>query len=129
MSKVLALIHSFFYIIFSQARKYNNEIRSRDIAIFIMSIYLSVIGMIVLFFFENYFCKDLLRKSYWEYILMVMTILNYFVSFFYFTYKGKFYFIIESFSDNQNITHFEEKVFIAFNIALVLILIIVSISL
>lgn len=130
MWKLQKLIHSFFYIIFIQVRKYNNETRSKDIVIFILSIYLLIISLIMLLITEKYINRSIININIninkMVYLLISISSISYLVSFLYFTYKEKYREICKEFSNKSINIQKENRIFLVFNITLIFIFLIVS---
>lgn len=87
MKKILKFTHSIYYILYIQAKKYNNEIISNDISSFVFSMYLLLFSLIILFILDFIFDCILQDNSVSKIIIISISGISLAISLIYFRYK------------------------------------------
>ena len=87
---MLQLADKFFFIFYKQVKKYQTEERSKEIASFLVSIYLTIVFLIIYFLFRDVIRIPLLDRVSNKYVAIGIPILNYFICLLYFSYHKKY---------------------------------------
>lgn len=122
---MLQLADKFFFIFYKQVKKYQTEERSKEIASFLVSIYLTIVFLIIYFLFRDVIRIPLLDRVSNKYVAIGIPILNYFICLLYFSYHKKYEKIDAKFSvtDRKKI----KNLLLAFSICVFVVLILVAV--
>ena len=102
MKRLFQFAPAFFYLLFLQANKYNDESRSAEIASFLFSVYLGILVLVILLILDYTDLSVFKNKEITVYILITVSVSCFIATITYFKYKKRYLKIHDAFAESRD---------------------------